>query len=342
MSSRKLLIIGNGFDIAHGLPTKWEHFKEYIDWNIQSNKDSTFCTKEFEEMLEKYEKDMKDLHFWSDVEGFLGELGTEIEDKEDLTNLSSFIDEFILLFQRYLCKVEIELFDKVKINNDTIEFLNGFDKIITTNYTNTLEKLYDIPVDKITHIHGQIVEESDDTITCIIGCDNNEFKRPFFPSISPRKIKKSYIEDPKALCSSGISKFGRTMMCFNTIPFMNKNCNLYTGSIEELKCIGTNKSYKEEKSYETICIWGYSFGISDFIMNDIITEQIRRYDNNINSFNVITYKMKPGMGIYNDEVQELIEDKLGYNSTNFDNIIHFSNEYVEEGEPLKLGMLQNK
>ena len=34
---RKLFIIGNGFDLNHNLPTKYQHFKEYLSDEIRES-----------------------------------------------------------------------------------------------------------------------------------------------------------------------------------------------------------------------------------------------------------------------------------------------------------------
>lgn len=67
--SKKLVIIGNGFDLFHGLPTKYSRFKDYLEKNYNS----FFAT------LSKYFPN--DL-LWSSFEEALAELDySEIEDE---------------------------------------------------------------------------------------------------------------------------------------------------------------------------------------------------------------------------------------------------------------------
>ena len=73
---RNLIILGNGFDLAHGLQTKYSDFRDYI-WNNN---------REFYKQLTKYifEDDL-----WNDFENALGSFDDgEIKEMSEATYLN--------------------------------------------------------------------------------------------------------------------------------------------------------------------------------------------------------------------------------------------------------------
>lgn len=75
-----------------------------------------------------------------------------------LEDLYNSLEDFIEIFNLYLIHIVEKLMPY--INNQFQYSLNTFEKIYTFNYTNTLEKLYNIDLIKIDYLHGRI-----DTIT---------------------------------------------------------------------------------------------------------------------------------------------------------------------------------
>ena len=65
MTPERLYIIGNGFDLHHGLKSRYWDFKLYLE-----NKDK--------DLLEKLEEYFSSDSLWSDFEGTLEYLNTEI------------------------------------------------------------------------------------------------------------------------------------------------------------------------------------------------------------------------------------------------------------------------
>lgn len=166
----QLFIVGNGFDIAHGLPTCYWDFRRFL-----KNKYPDFL-RSFEQHYDIYprgdEKAQKKM-LWNEFETNLAnidedtivgnavsiEMGLESGDVgiED-TLVDYFTEEYkyIRLLQVYIKR----WIKAVKIKNmvpKTSKIGSGNDALfITYNYTAVLEKAYDINEDKIIHIHGSL------------------------------------------------------------------------------------------------------------------------------------------------------------------------------------------
>ena len=178
----RLVVIGNGFDLAHGLNTKYSDFMEYLcsyekkpnmidDRFVLLNSVSTQAQERhrFYEAISKY---IPEQDLWSSFEEALGFLDCEqVQDdnscyfldygddnwrdsanhdfqymiSEDLsfaTNISRYFSEWILHINT---SVQPILSSNV---------LNGNCLFLNFNYTDTLEKVYSIPASNILYIHG--------------------------------------------------------------------------------------------------------------------------------------------------------------------------------------------
>ncbi|MCR9011976.1 bacteriophage abortive infection AbiH family protein [Gabonibacter chumensis] len=167
----KLYIIGNGFDLHHEMPSRFTQFYEWL-----GSKDFIFA----EELDTKYS--VRDKEWWKDFENNLSQLSVStvlsshsnlfstkeyndftyrhlyrIEDtiKDDLENdyvkLRGYFREWIVSLPagKMSCKIDIDESDAV---------------FLTFNYTDTLQKLYKIPDEKILHVHGKIQGEDTELI----------------------------------------------------------------------------------------------------------------------------------------------------------------------------------
>jgi hypothetical protein len=190
-----LLIIGNGFDLAHDLKTSYNHFIEYlVEEQFKSNK--------FEEMFTL-----------GACISNLNELKAAIKEDSGLIVHGNFKNEFLYLLISELstnnwCDIETEYFKQLKSKNegsfyynnpkklnedfnqikeclaeylkeeeiktisiesyrDMFHLLDDFQTtILNFNYTNTLKYLYsnEIQSSKIIHIHGELSNPKDNPI----------------------------------------------------------------------------------------------------------------------------------------------------------------------------------
>ena len=171
MSSRRLYIIGNGFDLYHGMRTSYEDFRCYIRENCSDLSDiflSYFnLDPDFTELWNKFEQNLGSFEsglFYddynntephhenfklSDISGFEDELWQESENVRDKIRDA---------FYRWLSEVEYSKSNYMQLTLDTNS------KYLTFNYTDTLERLYGIPDKNILHLHNAIESSSGDLI----------------------------------------------------------------------------------------------------------------------------------------------------------------------------------
>lgn len=153
-----LYIIGNGFDIAHGLKTRWADFKDFLIKNDER------LFKQIEDLFKRSE-------LWNDFE----------------TALSCPNEETLNTIKR-LFNIDIAGVIKNNLTEDLKRWANknsfqGIEKLekfifddndcfITFNYTLTLENLYDISKENIVHIHGNVDFFFDEKVELLFGHDN--------------------------------------------------------------------------------------------------------------------------------------------------------------------------
>lgn len=144
----KLFIIGNGFDIHHGLKTSYADFREYI------MKKKRFL---YEALLEVYGDAPEQIEWWWNFEEMLGYI-----DYKNIANLkngealgfmrvkSLLKGKLPPLFGTWIESINdnIELEEELGIESDAFFF--------TFNYTMILEKYYHINEDNVWHIHNSI------------------------------------------------------------------------------------------------------------------------------------------------------------------------------------------
>lgn len=159
-----LYIIGNGFDLYHGIKSKYSDFKEYLK---KSNYDVFEC-------VDKYLSVKED---WSDFEEALAKLN--IDDILDLTECylidygaEDWSDSYHHDYQYEMNKIIENL--TVKLKNEFRNWIQQLDILmpetslflklhnnayyLNFNYTPALKRFYDIPSTNIFHIHGKLVE----------------------------------------------------------------------------------------------------------------------------------------------------------------------------------------
>ncbi|WP_342477434.1 AbiH family protein [Paenibacillus sp. FSL H7-0350] len=184
-----LNIIGNGFDLFHGLPSSYYYFGCYLIKN-----DPGF----YEELAKMYNLKYAIFHrtypdfeydyvieniFWSDFEKHLGsvdeefilnthdyDLGLENDDPITLDMVEDLAAEslkkaFVHWISDTLDKEKNYKIIRSKMNNSpkSIQF-NKDDRFLVFNYTHTLQKIYGISDYKIFYVHGECTGDEDDEL----------------------------------------------------------------------------------------------------------------------------------------------------------------------------------
>lgn len=161
--SKRLYIIGNGFDIAHNLPTSYN--------------------PDFKRIAEKYESEnfweiyqSREPNIWADFENLLG--------CPDFNSLEEIFNGYAPDYRSDSESDRVDIILQVDVNGHLMPALYKFAEqaecslkntnrerfierildneafYITFNYTHTLEKIYDISCEHVLHVHGEVGEDN--------------------------------------------------------------------------------------------------------------------------------------------------------------------------------------
>lgn len=195
-------VIGNGFDLNQGLPTSYAHFYEYYFQLRPHESDSESVLKLREKLREKLYDEQTDR--WADLEKTLGELTTEFESDAEFEEAYLDIYRHLLEFLKAVYdNSEVAKFEKLEetiyrdlampwkhlVLRERVELESSLPledshmSIINFNYTNTLDRLCDLPksvgknmgrydnrstiFDGYHHVHHKL-----DSNDIILGVDN--------------------------------------------------------------------------------------------------------------------------------------------------------------------------
>lgn len=188
---KHLYVIGNGFDLYHGLPTSYGHFRDYVKEH----------DNELADLVDKYFSHKKNSDFWSDFEENLGNFDDDLlreycqnyledygcDNWRDAFNhdyqheLERMIDRITQgirkCFCNWLSQISIDGLEHKAIPIERDAYY------LTFNYTRTLERIYDISTYNILHIHGTYKGYDNDRI--IYGHGGHSY------------IVEKYIDDPR-------------------------------------------------------------------------------------------------------------------------------------------------
>lgn len=193
MHMRKLFIIGNGFDLAHGLATSYENFRNYLcDTYIVACEEEysvpivpsvsmgphgeDICNMEdvVKFLVYLISSAESDVDKWCDLERSLGLLDydeffdmltVELDKDGDIDNWKRSCNNEALAFNIFTVVSKIrELFEEWVVDIDIksvqkkmrfYDLIQGEDIFLSFNYTETLEDVYGIDGSRVCHIHGE-------------------------------------------------------------------------------------------------------------------------------------------------------------------------------------------
>lgn len=165
-------IIGNGFDIVHGLDTSFESFRDYLGDN-NSNLLYLFDGEDY----------------WSDFERNMCAV-----DHEAYINIQSMFKGIPQFVNSLFDEVCDELLDFLNKNNYKCKRLFKFkneDIFLNFNYTPTVVETYDIDTCNVYHIHGAITDEMFDSESkLVLGHDKSDYETN--PNLFTRKYEQDY------------------------------------------------------------------------------------------------------------------------------------------------------
>lgn len=175
--SQTLYIIGNGFDIAHNIKSRYADFKTFVLSN---------GNRQLVDLMDVFFSNNREL--WGDVEKALGEYDEnrildfcKPDDKFDMEHslrdsaiiedspdsiFKPTVDEFIETFNEWVDSIDISF-------ATPLWNLSKQDLYITFNYVDTLETIYHIPQSQILHIHGSRLAKDDEYVL-----GHNHYRNP--------------------------------------------------------------------------------------------------------------------------------------------------------------------
>ena len=220
-----LVIIGNGFDLAHGLKTGYSDFREWLLQHDQSG---------FVQSMERIFYGLYGLeenNLWAEFESALGEI--DIDDihssyQEDHKGKDIFDD----IIEPTVLSIRGNFTTWIKdINTHQVHPKLSLPKnayYLSFNYTDTLEALYGIPKKRICHIHGSII----DNTQLVYGCQNDPVPLSVLDKEEKDNIQYLVRYKTAELLNSGLKK--------NTAENIQKNMKFFEGlgNIKKVFVIG--------------------------------------------------------------------------------------------------------
>ena len=185
-----LYIIGNGFDLAHGVESRYSDYFAWLDLMKYDKFKHLLCTyfpldgnhkKGDDKMWQNYEEALGKYYLEDIYEYIVDDLVDESPDNDNRSPMREQAiyedapDIFFGEFWQAVREKFQEWVDHLIIETTDWKFeLDTSSKYLTFNYTDTLESLYEIPSDRITHIHGKARSNSQ----IIVGHNNKSKRNP--------------------------------------------------------------------------------------------------------------------------------------------------------------------
>ena len=231
--ANRLYIIGNGFDIHHGLETNYKYYREYIEANMDSFKtDDNYSSFGFREHTSDinsiYKKDAEYIleamdscasDDWAELET---QLGKDLFEKYIFNKLyspkmpiESAAADFVSwgnnivsgsiatmlynLNDLFYLWVDDRLKNGIdysnKRDNEIGSMLDPDDLYLVLNYTLTLEEIYNIPSENICHIHGIVGQKYDDIYFGHGNAEEIEYTKDSSTNTILNEMKKLFRKD---------------------------------------------------------------------------------------------------------------------------------------------------
>ena len=243
----KFYIFGNGFDLSHGLKTKFTDFEHYV---YSNNPKNYTCLEEFPYDTSELWGDFENTIAKLDIEMYMAVAGSifnrkDVPDEELAdTRIAEETDFDHLLINYDECKEDISQW-LINMKMPKKKFiLNKNDLYFTFNYTLLLENVYGINKSNILHIHGDLVNND-----LIIGYDNYDLDDAI-EEASPFPDKQfPYELDGYCIMTEYFNNFHK-----NTNEILMKNLNF----ISKIKYV------------DEIIVYGVSFSKCDEVYLDSV------------------------------------------------------------------------
>ena len=280
---KHLYIIGNGFDIHHGINSRYSDFRDWLEKN-EPNIYSQLC-----DLYEISTDENMAKEWWSDFENMLSEVDLKnyVENvvignypdlsKEDFRDRDHHAAEYaasdelgaLIYHVKRTFNAWIASLDKAD-GSKRIQLIRKDSLFITFNYTRTLEELYQIPNNQVLHIHGMV---GDDKLILGHGKNYAELKEDceMLHPQPPADFDEQDLEDWYSSHSDFVTQQTQEV-AISQIASLQKDVQ---------QIISDNRSIWDSLAeVETIHVFGFSFSYIDTpylstIINHINTDKVK-------------------------------------------------------------------
>ncbi len=147
----KLVIIGNGFDLFHGLPTSFYQFRQFL---LESEDDENReLVRLVDIMLKNNGPGLNGKMLWNDFESIVGQY---VNRKKDLRIETHFVEDILLRFSQKFYYYLKELPQPTHLHQFIAEELMSTELLLSFNYTNTFRRYVEAQPRHIYQIHGTL------------------------------------------------------------------------------------------------------------------------------------------------------------------------------------------
>lgn len=267
-----LNIIGNGFDLYHGLPSGYYHFAcyliekdpEFYDeivnmFNLGGYKkmkspiEDDFVYVVEEELWKNFEKNLGNINEYSIVGTHVDDLRLENDDPVDLQMNDDIIAENLKKAFTHWVRDTLDkkenydlILEEMKEAKEKVNFSDD-EYFLEFNYTHTLQNIYKISEDRIHYVHGECLGNDNDEL--IIGHGNDY-------AIEDVKDKINILEDEYDYTQSSLNERDEYTCLLNILRELRKDVNI---------CKSHCQSYynRIEGDIDLIRVFGLSLGEVD-------------------------------------------------------------------------------
>ncbi|MGN0684450.1 MAG: AbiH family protein [Oscillospiraceae bacterium] len=298
MKKNTLFIIGNGFDMFHGLPTHTSNFCEILSSKrVDGDIDNAL------EIFLNYGVD------WGEYENSLGKMNLDEIEEQNLTmpdylsdhesdrdgtifNMESYLSDLSFVIEENLSEMvenanELLYDTEAKLNNVFMEN----DAILSFNYTSTLEELYEIEGIPILHIHGYFEDNDGLLFGYREGKNADEYRkyhfdplddsRDYYVDSQREKIVMFYENWRKNIQLNKLKEFLNNIHNIDRICVMGHSMSYVDGEYMELieEILSPSKWYisqhNNSPSKEALGYYSFANKVVFYSLNDLTKPHVR-------------------------------------------------------------------
>lgn len=253
MDKKTLYIIGNGFDIYHGISSRYSDFKNYL----------YLTDRPLHDLIEEF---IPADEYWSDLEAALADIDIDhvVENASQLLvsyGADDWSDSYHHAYQyetrriieglsitlksrfgKWIRQLEIPNLDDLPVPQLRLQSVAQY---LTFNYTSTLTDLYQIPSSRILHIHGEAKKEQE----LILGHAWNPIEIPLSNEVSDSESMDTRVMEGNEIING---YFGATFKDSKKIISENRMFFGWLTEVSKIVVLGHSLSQVDEIYFKEI------------------------------------------------------------------------------------------